>query len=445
MSAPIWILQPDADGNCCDCAGRVEPCDSCSPVTGCACALHIPQAFGQVPYASYVDAASVVYDPLQVASCIGALNVTSSAGTPSYVTNTFSITPDTNTVDCHWNLTNSLPGGPSLVSVWFAVGATTSALNVSLNRVTNQQDCDGATMRLYTENLTLVDSVTIPTLPPCSNSAGGSASITPPSDSCYYIQIEAVVFRQNGGINTTTDVTFTLSSSLVVFNPVVALWDDSGTTRQLKACPKMLLPLFTENTHNWYASQAAAQSVLSDPSSVSNCIGYNDPSTAGTLTSFVANGTTSLSLDIHKTNIFLDGSNGLFICAGNVNLVKGATVSINWSYSWTNDSPTQIPNMLISTEIFSSEGYLDSSGTSFSLLPGSSSNSGSISFPSTIPANGNYTITIGLQRDIYFGGSLNISVSQFNNTIVSTSTLSVNPIQALYNVSLDCPARLDCS
>lgn len=26
----IWILQPDADGNCCDCAGRTEPCDSCT-------------------------------------------------------------------------------------------------------------------------------------------------------------------------------------------------------------------------------------------------------------------------------------------------------------------------------------------------------------------------------------------------------------------------------
>lgn len=27
----IWILQPDAGGNCCDCAGRTEPCDSCVP------------------------------------------------------------------------------------------------------------------------------------------------------------------------------------------------------------------------------------------------------------------------------------------------------------------------------------------------------------------------------------------------------------------------------
>lgn len=29
MAAPIWILQPDAQGNCCDCTNRVEPCDSC--------------------------------------------------------------------------------------------------------------------------------------------------------------------------------------------------------------------------------------------------------------------------------------------------------------------------------------------------------------------------------------------------------------------------------
>lgn len=31
----IWILQPDADGNCCDCTGRTEPCDSCGGCGSC--------------------------------------------------------------------------------------------------------------------------------------------------------------------------------------------------------------------------------------------------------------------------------------------------------------------------------------------------------------------------------------------------------------------------
>ena len=37
----LWILQPDPNGNCCDCNGRASPCDSCST----DCCFDVPYAF----------------------------------------------------------------------------------------------------------------------------------------------------------------------------------------------------------------------------------------------------------------------------------------------------------------------------------------------------------------------------------------------------------------
>jgi hypothetical protein len=116
------------------------------------------------------------------------------------------------------------------------------------------------------------------------------------------------------------DVTVSADTT-AVFNPVIAQWDDSGTTRLLEACPKMLLPILTESTGDWYADCATADSVLTDPTMVSNCVGYTE-SAPDTFTA--TDGGTQLDLDAELTGTI----NPRLDLWGSVNLGDGDVLRV---------------------------------------------------------------------------------------------------------------------
>ncbi len=209
------------------------------------------------------------------------------------------------------------------------------------------------------------------------------------------------------GINNST-CTLTVDSSLdMVVNPIIIAWDDSGTTRSLWACPKLMIP----PTGPWYANSSDAATAIS--TLTSNCVGYIESLT--NITTFTAtDGGTSLTLAV----VLTAGATSEPVMWGGVNAVDGETITI------TATAGAGTPSL--SASIYDDTGGLvEASGVVAS--PWTSS---------TLPYKGRYTIKVTTTSTL--------STVALAAAITSSGTLSVNPIQALYDVGLDCPARLDC-
>jgi len=198
-----------------------------------------------------------------------------------------------------------------------------------------------------------------------------------------------------------------------VFNPVVALWDDSGTTRQLEACPKMLLPPLTESTGDWYADATEAQDAIDDRTS--NCVGYTD-ATVNPPDTFVFTATDGGdNLEFSFQWSFSAGSSPNLW--GSVNAIAGQTLSFSYA-----------------SGAYGLFTIFDYDGNVVEFL--GDTTTPLISAP--LPYTGRYTVR----------GSVNDGVPSpppiFTILITSSGALSVNPIQALYDAGLNCPGRLDC-
>lgn len=218
------------------------------------------------------------------------------------------------------------------------------------------------------------------------------------------------------GCPTTLSVTIT-PSSIYTVNPIIAQWDDSGTTRSLWACPKLLLPPLTESTGTWYASCADAATVLTDAQQVSNCIGYCE----GTPDTFTAtDGGTSLSLTAAVTGV-VDPRYSMW---GGINAVAGATISAAFSYTNDHGSPT------------AGLTVYDDTGTQ--IFFGSAA--GGTITSSALPYTGRYTIRLGGGRND------GVATDAFSVTglVTSSGTMSVNEIQARWDGGLTCANLLDC-
>lgn len=237
-----------------------------------------------------------------------------------------------------------------------------------------------------------------------SGATNGTFAVTIPADGEYYFELD---LNSNA---TPFDGTWTITSSDVFWiSPVIARWDDSGTERKLWACPKLLLPPLTEATGTWYASCAAAAAVLTDPLQVSNCVGFSEGGPG--LSSFTAtDGGTSLTLAT-------SGVNGVATW-GSVNCEAGKTINVA--------GIAGAGTVTISVRIYDDTGTLIE-------------DSGTISSPfvsAVLSYTGRYTV-----RVVVLSTDNGASTSA---TITSSGTMSVNEIQALYDIGLTCPARLDC-
>lgn len=412
----LFILQPDAAGNCCDCAGRMEPCDSCSPVTGCACNLLLPLQVAVsgsevTPYANLTAAQTAI--STYTADCY--VFAETSPHAPTALSANVSVA---NKIDTNGSLNSTNLGLVVNITV-----AASCVLTLTWNGSMITAGTPGPTASLTINNCStynVIDSHSA-----VGGFSGSFTSIFLPAGT-YYIQM---VFYDGNASATSVSCSFSLTSSVsMVTNPIIAYWDDSGTTRQLEACPKMLIPPRTESTNTWYASCADAATAITDH--VSNCIGYISQLPFTTFTA--TDGGTSFTLYALAAAILSAGTYGRGITMwGSLNLVGGSTLTVTITMSTSSGTLTSATQ----------DYYLyDQNGTLVDSQSGPGGYSGPIVFNSSISATARYTVAVEI--------TLTGHPAPFNLTtqsvFTSTNTMSVNPVQALYDVGLDCPARLNC-
>lgn len=365
------------------------PC--CTAASGCQCALLIPPAFPtpfippvntDSPYASHSDAAGVI--ATQVADCLVYFNLAAAGSVTSY-----SVDVTTPNVLIFY-LDGNPDGAPGpQTEMWADFSANAGCvMSVSVG-FTGSFDAF-----LYTCDGTLVEE---------QISIGGSpVSFAPLVSSGEYIIFVV------GDTTGSTTFQFTVSgSTTTIFNPVIALWNDSGTTRQLPACPYLFTPPDYDGT--WYASCADAASALS--AEVSNCVGHISNPSDWNFTA--TNGGTSLTLA--GTPI---GTPGVFGSQGCVNATAGGTISVS------------ITALASAGAIIYGISIIDYTGTTIL----ASSSASTLSFP--VPYSGPFLVFIGVNStspDYLLSVSCSI-----------TGITSVNPVQALWDDGLICPNRLNC-
>jgi len=389
------------------------PCMPCcvaptTPPGECACALMIPP-FGS-PYPDYATAAAELANPIIVADCITYL----SDGT-GLVTALSAVDSGSDVVVSATFSAPVVVFGDSWLSITLSSGDT---LSIAYTGGTD------ISVTIYDCNGNEIETV---------NSSSSPASISAvPADGVYYLKV-AVTDPDEGAF---TDASYTVTPSAVyVVNPVIALWDDSGTTRQLEACPKMLLPPLTESSGIWYADETAAQDAIDNLTS--NCVGYADAIDGATGCVLVASGTTSLSFALTRStpDDFLSMQ-----AWGSVNAEAGETLSSAWNTAWSIGSTKLVS---VGFAIFDDSGNLvEDLSDSSSLTAPNGTDSGTIT-SSALPYTGRYIVAVSLT--LLSGIPAFVDDVELDAVVSSSGTLSVNPIQALYDVGVDCPARLDCT
>jgi len=256
----------------------------------------------------------------------------------------------------------------------------------------------------------------------------GALVVTAPADGEYYIALSAGTTPPNFTHSIALSANVICSGTWWV-NPVIALWDDSGTTRSLWACPKLLLPPLTEDTGDWYASCADAAAVLTS-SKVSNCVGFDDVGNTSGLTSFsfsATDGGTSLSFAHDATGTALFSPTPAMQAWGGFNAGAGDVITVSWSASGTMGSGQS-----------GTASIYDDTGT---LVETVSNTTGANLVFSALPYTGRYSIkvTIGVALITNLFGSLSATAS-----VSSSGSFSANPIQARWDAGLTCAATLDC-
>lgn len=363
------------------------PC--CSVAAPCQCALLVPPVGS--PFASYSDAVAKLAG--YSAGCIvyeggGTFTIASlAASNPSPTQYLCSETNNINTVALYASITVGASTNLSIPWIGSQLGSPSGQVGI-----VQLMDCATGSV-VYSDT---------------NGGVSGTLSVTGIAAGTYNV---VLVFTGAGAI-TSTAASFTVNSSaIMVVNPVIALWDDSGTTRQLEACPKMLIPPLTESTGDWYASCADAAADLSDPLVVSNCVGYYALFAA--ITSFTAVGGSSLAFSVVISS--LTASTGDFW--GSVNAVAGDTLTATGA---------GFPN--VSMSIYDYTGTLVESKSG-----------GSPQTSSPLPYTGRYILQC--RNFVTPPGAPGTAGAV---TVTSSGTMTTNNIQALWDNGLDCPSRLNC-
>lgn len=408
----LFILQPDGNGTCCDCNSRAEPCDSCGETT-CQCALVTPRQvnFGD-RYSSLADAQNVISS--FVSNCIGFI-----AYFTTFPPAFFSFTATTPSNNLKLQASVSWSGTYTETPMWSSLSLKSgSVLTINWSHTWSIAIGTSSSYQLYDCDMNLLFTQAQNTSSTGPGSDGGTFT-TPaiPSDGTYIISC-----RFNNGVRPPVNEsgTFTISSNnTMVVNPVIAIYDDSGIARQLEACPKLEIPPLQSGS--WYANQSAAQSAIN--TLTSNCVGFEEFPGELIGTFIATNGGSSLKLAWTGPSIAIAS------LIGSVNLQTGKTISV--IFNMTIDLPAFAA--AFTCFIYDDQGTLLQSISDQIIGP-----SGTKTITSSLlPYTGQYIIKIYSQPGV--------GITAFSGNITSNGTLSINPVQALYDVGLDCPARLNCS
>lgn len=256
----------------------------------------------------------------------------------------------------------------------------------------------------------------------------GSVSVPPAtiSEDAEYLLSITIVSTGGGGPGTAGGLHVVTSDDTMTVNPMVALWDDSGTNRRLEACPSyemgiggsILTPVFT--------TEASAQTALAS-TNVSNCVGYMSSGGPITLVSFTAtDGGATLTMNGSVTS---SSSSSGVSTKGCINLAGGVTLSMSWSAS---SGAGGFTSFTATFTLFDFQGNIVSS-------TGQTGTSGSTTL--SIPYTGKYYVESDING--VHGTETNHDVTA--TTIWSEASLHVNPIVALYANGSNCASRLSCT
>lgn len=369
------------------------PCCTGSAPTECACALLIPSnlesRWGNI-YGSYAAAAAFIAN--RTSNCIG-------YGEEDFATPLTTFTADNFTTPGTLTLAGtSTPATGAGMSMY-------SSLTVAAGNLTIAFTKSGGDALAFLYDCSMGATV-------FSDSGSSSPFVFTGVPAGTYV-LEVVV--QGAGGITSTSGTFTIThSTTYVVNPVIALWDDSGTTRQLEACPKMLLPFQTEATGSWYSSLASAQEQLLHYVST-GCLAFTDTRPTTFTASFAAG---TFSLTAVGPGASPSPVNTVFQGGFSLNAEAGETLTFTY---------TLLPGVAaMVVRIY------DYTGTLIETLSGASP-----LVSSALPYTGRYffqILAVATMADI----ALSLAVT-------SSGSISANMVQILYDVGLDCPARLDCT
>lgn len=445
----LWLLGPDPAGNCCDCTGRTGPCDTCGEVTVCDCSFKISNYFvlslqhtAVLHPCSTYSSAQVLLNTM-VADCLAVFRSTlNEVGTYPIVSKSASYDATLNKAtisisvgdynssfgwinDCYI-LGNAQIG--SKITVNYNCQSTGSSTYISTIILT-VRDCS---------NSTTIEQITLTPLDfgyQSSQVGTISMSVLLPITNEYLIHIIAVA-RPMSITDSVSNLnsTFVVASTDNVFtvNPVIALYDDSGTTRQLEACPKMLLPPLTESSGSWYASCAAAANDI-----VAHAIGcaiyvtnllsdYDSISVSASNGSYSASETSS------------DDGPETVVSYHSVNLNTSATVDFAWSYTSSGTSG-RYSAATVSLSVYDDTGTLVWSDSS-TFAPDSQSDT----FSSSSLSPGRYAARIEITAHYSSADDPETCGLSATFSPSSGSITGPNSIQALYDTGLSCPSRLDC-
>jgi len=371
----------------------------CEPPADCSCALLIPPF--AAPYADYATAETAIAD--QTDNCIGYCVQDGDTG------NVFSFAFDGTTITGSADTAYSSPTLALSSYCYFSVSLKSGATVTVPWSISTDGPETVVSASIF--DCATGDFVAGENIPPNAG-ASGTLSFVVPADGEYVLLISGTGTL---GILTYVNFAFTVTCDMDYWvNPVIALWDDSGTTRSLWACPKLLLPPLTESTGTWYADCAAADAVLTDALQVSNCVGYCGFVGFDPLVSFTAtDGGSSLSFSIVTTS----PEPGVMPIYGSVNAESGETITVASS-----------GGQYVTFSIYDDTGTLVEALTT----PGVTTLTSS-----ALPYTGRYTVEVSL----FDPGDM---PTTWTASITSSGTMSVNPIQARYDLGLTCAATLDC-
>lgn len=369
------------------------PC--CAPAPAdCSCALLIPPF--AAPYADYATAETAIAD--QTDNCIGYCvqggdtgNVFSFAFDGTTITGSADTASSSSTLalysDCYFSV--SLKSGATVTVPW----------SISTD---GDETVVGASIVDCATGYSVAGEI----IPPDAG-ASGTLSFVVPADGEYVLLISGLAI----GILTYVNFAFTVTCDMDYWvNPVIALWDDSGTTRNLWACPKLLLPPLTESTGDWYADATAAATAIS--TLTNGCKGYIESTT--NVSSFSASGTTSLTL----AETLTAGAMSCPTVWGGINAVDAATITSTITVGAGTAGQT--------VTIYDDTGtQVETSGATTS--PWTSA---------ALPYTGRYTVKIAMTSSS--------NTTSMSAAITSSGTMSVNTVQARYDLGLVCAATDDC-
>ncbi len=403
------------------------PC--CAPPAECACAMLVPYTFGSLqPAPDYATALAIATNPLQT-QCYG--YIFNSFG---YTPDTFTVTPGTDSVELDYTRT-PWKEFQMYCSVNVNAGDTINIVTSGTGGGSGGGDTSSVLVIIYNcaqEQVYVSESAPGPS---------GSFSFPVTVDGIYFVLILFAPgnFTQPGF----THGNAVVSATSMAVNPVIVVWDDSGTTRELEVCPKLLLPTYSHPPGTWFTDCATAASEMA--SGVVDSVAFLDPHevSLGPYTTKSAAGGASFiwSSSQHDTDPSdLDMYN---IPWFSFNAVAGDIISIAYSLDGLAGADGEnLIRLQAAFSIYDPDGnFLDANSAMSSFSPSPLNFSGT--FTTTIPLTGRYTMKLFSHYEVGFDTDPTVRQLDSSFTVTSSGEMSTNPIQALYHAGLDCPGRLD--